>query len=110
MAGLDHIPGGLSRLLAEDLQQHDGIRIDAVHNPPYLVAIHDTQFVASTRDIWHRTRVWHAQALSSLESAWQEAGLKPGLRRPRRRLDLAVEPNDHFVRWWHCGEYMSYRT
>src|SRR5712691_11345733 len=49
---------GLSRLLGEDLRNHDRIRIDAIDDAPRNPLVCHPQLVASRTNGWHRPRVW----------------------------------------------------
>src|SRR5690606_20828064 len=53
----------------------------------------DPEFVTAGPNAGHRPRVRHSEKLASLELSQQEAGFNPGVRRERRSLDLAPEPD-----------------
>jgi hypothetical protein len=83
--------------LAEHRQNHNGVSIGSVHNPPVNFDISDPEFVAVRPHHRHRPRMRHRQHLALLEQPQQIAGLDPRHLGERRRLDLSVKPDDRLV-------------
>ena len=85
---------GLLGLVSQD---QDRVVIDSVEDPPGGVTIRDSKFVASRADHWFGSRLRHRQVLSR----WRRRSEYPppiqGLTGERRRLDLAVEPDQRLV-------------
>ncbi len=109
-AGFNDSLEGRPGLLAEDLQDHDGIQIKSVHDSPVDADILNPQLVAAWSDGRHGPRVGHAQQFAFLQSPKQIAGLQPGRRGEGRRLDLSMKPDEGFVVLAHDRESMSDRT
>ena len=99
--GIDDGLGRRLGLLAEDLQDHNGIGIQAVEDSPGGRAISNPQFVTTWADRRHGPRVRHAKRLTLLQSPEQDAGLQSGRRGEGRRLDLSVKPDQRLVALAH---------
>ncbi len=101
--GLRRRPG----CLAEDRQNHNGVGIGAVHDPPISFGVSNSQFVTARTHNRHRPRVRHRQRLALLQQPDEIAGLDPGHLRERRRLDFSVKPDERLVARAHDMNRMS---
>ena len=81
---------GSRRLFVEDIENHDRVSRDVVHNPPVQLRVDDAQFVATRADARHRPRVREAERFTALESAQQETGFDPGVGAEGRRFDFSA--------------------
>jgi len=95
------------RLLAEDRQNHDGVGVGPVHDPPVGSGIPDSQLVAPRSHDRHRPRVRPRKHLALLQQPKQVSCLDPGRLRKGRRLDLPVKPDERLVARAHDGDDMS---
>src|SRR5690606_738735 len=80
-------------LLREHLGDHDCVVVHPIDDAPSDPGVRDPEFVTAGPNAGHRPRVRHSEKLASLELSQQEAGFNPGVRRERRSLDLAPEPD-----------------
>jgi len=107
-ARLDHRLGSPRRFLAEDLQDHDGIRVTSIDDPPRDSSVLDAQFMASWSNRRHRSRMGHTQQLALLQSSEKKPRLEPGRGREWRSPDLPVEPDKRSVHSSHTlGVYVT---
>src|SRR4051812_18292840 len=65
-ASLEHRPWSRRRLLLEDLQDHDGVWVDSVEDPPGHVSVTNAQFVAAWADRGHGAGLRHREKLTLL--------------------------------------------
>ena len=106
------------RFLAEHLQNDDGIGIGPIQDAERAGRIVDPQLMAPRADGLHRPRMWQRQRVAVLHQPQQVPGLYSSFRRKRRRLDLALQPDErlaclglsHSMPSALAGEYMSYVT
>jgi len=91
----------LRGLFAEDFQDHDGIRLDSVHNAPRGVGVIDAQLVAPRPNGRHGPGVRHSKQLAPLQTSQQISRLHSGSLGERWGLDFSVQPNKRFVAWAH---------
>jgi hypothetical protein len=82
------------RLLAEDLQNHHGVGVEAIHDSPVSSGVTNPQLMTARPHNGHRPRSRQAKRLPRLQQAEQVAGLDPGRLRKGRRLDLSMKPNE----------------
>jgi hypothetical protein len=68
-----------------------------VDDPPGRVHVVNAQPVATRANRGHRSRMRHAQQLTTLQSPQQVARLNPGRLGEGRRLDFAAQPDERFV-------------
>jgi len=64
-------------LLAEDLQNHHGVRVKPVHDSPVSCSITYSQLVTARTKIGHRPRLRHANRLPLLQQTKKITGLDP---------------------------------
>ena len=108
-ARLDHRLGSPRRFLAEDLQDHDGIGVTSIDDPPRESSVLDAQFMASWSNRRHRSRMGHTQQLALLQPSEKKPSLEPGRGRKGRSFDLPVEPDKRPVRRSHTlGVYVIF--
>src|SRR5262245_5158655 len=93
----DHSLRRLLGRLAENVENDDGVRINAVDDPPRLVLIVDAQFVTPFADGRHRAGVRQRKVFASLQPAQKHSGFNSRFRRKRRRFDLAAQPDQGLV-------------
>jgi hypothetical protein len=93
--------------LAQDRQNHDGVRIGPVYDSPGGLGVSDAQFVAPWPHHGHRPRVWHRQHLALLQQPKQIAGLDSGRLRERRSPDLSLKPDERLIARAHNRDRMS---
>ena len=93
--------------LAEDGQNHDGVVIGPINDPPVGSGGSDAQFVAARSHDGHWPRVRHRQHLALLQQPKQIAGLDPRRLRKGRRPDLSVKPHERLVARAHDSDRMS---
>src|SRR5438128_9369291 len=91
-------------LLGEDLQNHHGVGVQAVHDSPVRLRVAHSQFMTAGTHNWHRPRLRHAHHLPLLQQALQITGLHPGRPGKGRGLDLSVKPGERLVAPAH-GDY-----
>jgi hypothetical protein len=108
--GLNDPVWGGWRLLAEYLGDHDGVRIDSVHETPGLALIVDPKFVAPRANRGHGQRVGHRQAFAALEPTKQQTSFESGYAREWWGLDLALKPDQGPVDAVHSPQCMSLLT
>jgi len=77
-------------LLAEDVENHDGIRRGVVNDSPRLVTIADSQLVALPTDCGHWPRMGQTQPLPFLEPPEKQPGFQAGLAGERRGFHFAL--------------------
>jgi hypothetical protein len=106
----DYVLGRGGCLLLKNVKNHYGILGKVVHDAPVHGAIHDTQFMAASSDIGHRSRYRKTERFSPLQPPQQKAGFDAGVAAKRRRLNLPAQPRQRLVAWAHSFEGMSYRT
>ncbi len=94
-------------LVAEDRQNHDGVGVSPVHDPPVDFGVTNSQFVTSRPHNGHRPRVGHRQRLALLQQPEQVSRLDPGRLRKGRRLDLSVKPHERPIARAHDEDDMS---
>jgi hypothetical protein len=68
-----------------------------IHNSPRAAWVSDAQLVTLRPDARHGPRLGQAEALTPLQPAQEEPGLKTTRLTEGRRPDLAVEPHERFV-------------
>jgi len=107
LAHINHTLRRGASLLAEDLKDHNRIRIYAIHNPPGVALIDDSELVAPGPDGWHGTRMRQSESPALLKLPEQIARLKSCRLRKGRAFDLAFEPDERLVRPIHRMENMS---
>jgi hypothetical protein len=61
LTDIDDRLGSLICLFLEDLQDHDGIGINSVNDPPSLSFVIDSELMAMGADTWHGARVGHGE-------------------------------------------------
>ena len=89
---------------------NDGIGVDAVDDSPGLARIDNAEFMTPATDDRHWTRGRHTESFAALKPTEQHTSLDARGRRERRRLDLAVQPNDRLVGVRHADHDMSQLT
>src|SRR5690606_15379305 len=72
------------RLLGKDRHNHNGVRVDAVHQSPVSRRVINSQLVALRSDRGHGPRSWHADQLTLLQKPKQVAGLDATRSEERR--------------------------
>jgi hypothetical protein len=77
-------------LLAEDVENNDRIRRDAVDDSPRLVTIADSQLVAMVTDCGHWSGMGQTQTLSLLEPPEKQPSFQAGLITERRGFHFAL--------------------
>src|SRR5262245_27888974 len=97
LTGCDDGNGRSPCRLAEHLEDHYRVAIDAVHHAPGSIAVVDTELMTAWADRRHRPRMGHCEQLTPLQPAEQNSCLDAGSRRQRGCLDLAPEPDERFV-------------
>jgi len=94
LARVDNARWRLSSRFPKDFQDHNGVGVDAIHNPPVLAFVGNPELVASSSDRRHRSRMGQAQILALLQPAEQISRFNPRDLGKGRRLDLAVKPDE----------------
>src|SRR5438034_154663 len=97
-------------LLGEDLQNHHGVGVQAVHDSPVRLRVAHSQFMTTGTHNGHRPRLRHAHRLPLLQQAQQITGLHPGRPGKGRGLDLTVKPGERLVARAHGDHPMSNPT
>ena len=100
----------LLRCLCEDVEDHNRITIDAVNNAPRFRLVLYAQFVARPTDRRHGARMGQRDVFATLQATQKHAGLNTCSRRKRRRLNLAMQPDQRFVSRRHGSDFMSLLT
>jgi hypothetical protein len=107
LAHINHSFRRRGGLLAEDLKDHNRIRIYAIHNPPSVTLIDNSELVTPGSNRWHGTRMRQSESLAILELPEKIACLESCRLGEGRALDLAFEPDERLIRPIHHREHMS---
>ena len=96
----------LQRLLAEHLEDHDGIRINPIYDPPGLLLIRNPELMAPFPNRSHWTRMRRTQRLASLKATQKDSRFDPRRCPKRRRFDFSMKPYDWLLIGTHGGRYV----
>jgi hypothetical protein len=87
---LNHTFGRGGCLLAENLQDDDGVRIDPVDNSPDLITTPNPKLVATRPNDGHRSGMGKRQFVALLQPSQKKPGFDPRFGREWWCLDLAL--------------------
>src|SRR5438105_6270590 len=96
----------LSRL-AEDFKNHYRVALDLIQDPPTLILILYSQFMATRADTRHWSRMRQRQIFSALQAPQQNACLNASTETERRRLYFSTQPDQRFVLSCHYYPKLS---
>ena len=98
LAGANDVDRSLLGLFFENFQDDHGPGREMIEDPPVFRFVGDAKFVAAWADDGHGPRVGESEQFTPLQATEQHAGFHPGGGGKRRRLDLAVQPDQGFFR------------
>jgi hypothetical protein len=89
-ASINYFVRYLAGFLRVHFEDQYGIGVKAVHDPPIMLRVSNSQRSATCANIPYERGVGHAQLLSFLKQPKQLSGLLPSFDGKRRILDLAM--------------------
>jgi hypothetical protein len=78
------------RLLVENLEDQDGVRIDPVEDSPRVVSVANPKLVAMGADRGHGARLREPDSVALLKSPQEISGFDSRIGREWRSLDFAL--------------------
>jgi hypothetical protein len=101
---------GASRLLAEHLDNDNGVGINPVDDPPSLSLILNAKLMAGPADRRHRAGVREPKHAALLQLSEQKPGFDSRTSGEWRALDVPCQPNKRLVDCDHMQYDMSKMT